>query len=527
MSLTGKQLIGMDVTGAGDGEFFAVNPVTGKPLAPAFGEGTAVDVDRAAQVAERDFDPYRAMDFDRRGAFLETIGAELMALGDELLLRAAEETGLPMARLEGERGRTVNQLKLFAQMVRKGSWVGARIDRGNPERTPLPKPDLRMLHLPLGPVAIFGASNFPLAFSVAGGDTASALAAGCPVLVKGHPAHPGTSELAGQAIVSAIRECGMPAGTFSLIQGRANEVGIAMARHPHIKAVAFTGSLRGGRALFDLAAARPEPIPVFAEMGSINPVFLLPGALGERSAQIAAGFVGAITLGVGQFCTNPGVLVAIRGPELETFVEQVESGLAQKPAGTMLHAGIRDNFQAGVTRLAAVTGVLQKGEPGAPGSGGCAVAPVLLRTDCRTFLAHPALEEEVFGPASLLVECDSFDELLAVARHIRGQLTATIHGAKDDFPVIPPLARVLERKSGRLIFNGFPTGVEVCHAMTHGGPYPATTDSRFTSVGTAAINRFLRPVSYQDFPTALLPGILHDCCTLQPWRLIDGELTRD
>jgi NADP-dependent aldehyde dehydrogenase len=279
--------------------------------------------------------------------------------------------------------------------------------------------------------------------------------------------------------------------------------------------------------LFDLAAARPEPIPVFAEMGSINPVFLLPGALRERGKQIATGFVGAMTLGVGQFCTNPGVVFAIRGPELETFIDQVESELAGKPAGTMLHAGIRRNFQDGVARLAAVSGVLQKGEPETPGSGGCAVAPVLLRTDCRTYLANPALEEEVFGPASLLVECDSFDELLIVAHHLKGQLTATIHGTEEDFPVIPPLARMLERKAGRLIFNGFPTGVEVCHAMTHGGPYPATTDSRFTSVGTAAINRFMRPVSYQDFPSELLPEILHDCCTFQPWRLIDGELIRE
>ncbi len=526
MSLTGKQRIGLEIKGSGDGEFFAVNPVTGERLFPAFDEGTSADVDQAAQLAERDFDTYRATDFAVRGGFLETIADELMALGDDLLLRAAEETGLPRARLEGERGRTVNQLKLFAQMVREGSWVGARIDRGNPNRTPLPKPDVRMLYLPLGPVAIFGASNFPLAFSVAGGDTASALAAGCPVVVKGHPAHPGTSELAGQAIVSASRKCGMPPGTFSLLQGSKYEVGIAMVQHPLIRAVAFTGSLRGGRALFDLAAVRPEPIPVFAEMGSINPVFLLPGALRKRGEQIAVDFGGALTLGVGQFCTNPGVVFAIRGPELESFVAWLEAELAEKPAGVLLHAGIRQNFQDGVARLAAVKGVLQKGDPGAPGSGGCAAAPVLLRTDCRTFLAHASLEEEVFGPASLLVECDSLDELLAAARHIRGQLTATIHGEDVDSQTIASLARVLERKAGRLIYNGFPTGVEVCHAMTHGGPCPATTDSRFTSVGTAAVNRFLRPVSYQDFPKDLLPEILHDSCALTPWRLIDGELTR-
>lgn len=526
MNLTGKQMIGMDVAATGDGAFHGVNPATGDRLSPPFCEGTATDVDRAAQQAERDFDAYRSTDFARRGRFLETIADELMALGDALLLRAGEETGLPRARLEGERGRTVNQLRLFAQLVREGSWVGVRIDRGNPERAPLPKPDVRMLQLPLGPVAVFGASNFPLAFSVPGGDTASALAAGCPVVVKGHPAHPGTSELAGQAIVAAIRKCGMPAGTFSLIQGSRHEVGIAMARHPLIKALAFTGSLQGGRALFDLAAARPEPIPVFAEMGSINPVFLLPGALCERGAQIAAGFTEALTLGVGQFCTNPGAVLAIQGPELEMFAARVEAALAERPVGTMLHAGIRQNFQTGVARLAAVRGVAQKGGGGSPGRGGCSAAAVLLRTDSRAFMANSGLEEEVFGPAALLIECSGYDDMLSVARHLKGQLTATIHGAGEDSAVIPLLARVLERKAGRLIFNGFPTGVEVCHAMTHGGPYPATTDSRFTSVGTAAIHRFLRPVSYQNFPPELLPEILRDRCTLNPWKLIDGEWTR-
>ncbi|WP_432820872.1 aldehyde dehydrogenase (NADP(+)) [Trichloromonas sp.] len=526
MSLTGQQMIGTERTDSQGRVFYAVNPATGERLSPAFCEGTEGDVDRAAQLAERDFDAFRATDLERRGAFLEAVADELIALGDQLLNRAAEETGLPKARLEGERGRTVNQLRLFAQLVREGSWLGARIDRGNPGRTPLPKPDVRMLHLPLGPVAVFGASNFPLAFSVAGGDTASALAAGCPVVVKGHPAHPGTSELAGRAIVAAIRTCGMPAGSFSLVQGSGHEVGIAMARHPLIKAVAFTGSLAGGRALFDQAATRPEPIPVFAEMGSINPVFLLPGALRERGGEIATGFVEALTLGVGQFCTNPGVVFAIRSVEFESFASLVEAELAAKPAGIMLHAGIRQNFHEGATRLAAVRGVAQNGETGPPGRGGCAAAALLLRTDCPTFLANPTLETEVFGPASLIVECDSYDDMLAAARHLKGQLTATIHGAGDDSATIPALARVLERKAGRLIFNGFPTGVEVCHAMTHGGPYPATTDSRFSSVGTAAINRFLRPVSYQNFPVELLPETLRDGSPLQAWRLIDGVLCR-
>lgn len=505
MRTTGSQLIDGEELVSSDETFQAVNPADGRELAPLFHEGTARDVDRAAQAAARDFDAFRNAPAERRAVLLETVGDELLALGDELLDRAGAETGLPRPRLEGERSRTVNQLRLFAQVVRDGDYRGTRIVPGDPTRTPLPQPDLRLRYIPLGPVAVFGAGNFPLAFSVAGGDTASALAAGCPVLAKGHPAHPGTSELAGRAIVAALRRCDLPAGVFAMIQGSSHQLGASLAVHPLVRALAFTGSLKGGRALFNLAAARNEPIPVFAEMGSSNPLFLLPEALRERGGEIAAGFVEALTLGVGQFCTNPGLLFAIAGAELEAFVARVSSLLGEKPAGVMLHRGIRGTYAAEVGHRSRIAGVRSIGEVGEPGIGACLAAPVLLRTTSAAFHRARELSEEIFGPAAVLVECADREELLTAARRLRGQLTATLHGTADDFAAFHELPGILEGKAGRLICNGFPTGVEVSPAMIHGGPYPATTDSRFTSVGTAAIRRFLRPVCYQNFPLELLP----------------------
>lgn len=505
MRITGHQLIdGEEPVSSGE-TFQAVNPATGETLAPLFCEGTARDVDRAVLAAARDFEAFRNAPAERRVALLETVGEELLALGDELLDRAGAETGLPRPRLEGERLRTVNQLRLFAQVLRSGDYRGIRIDPGDPARVPQPKPDLRLRYIPLGPVAVFGASNFPLAFSVAGGDTASALAAGCPVLAKGHPAHPGTSELAGRAIVAALRRCALPAGVFALIQGSSHQVGASLAVHPLVRALAFTGSLGGGRALFNLAAARNEPIPVFAEMGSSNPLFLLPEALRERGGEIAAGFTEALTLGVGQFCTNPGLLFAIGGADLEAFFAQVSSRLGEKPAGVMLHRGIRETYVSTVGRRARIAGVRSIGEVGDAGVGACLAAPVLLRTDSVSFHKARELSEEIFGPAAVLVECANREELLTAARRLGGQLTATLHGTAGDFSAFSELPGILEGKAGRLICNGFPTGVEVSPAMVHGGPYPATTDSRFTSVGTAAIQRFLRPVCYQNFPAELLP----------------------
>lgn len=526
MCLTGKQLIGADVVFAGDKTFQAGNPETGELLKPFFYEGTPQDVDRALVLAERDFDACREIEAKSRANFLETIALELLALEKELVERATQETGLPQERLSGELGRTVHQLRLFAQRVKEGSFLDARIDRAIPDRTPLPKPDIRQMQIALGPVAVFGASNFPLAFSVVGGDTASALAAGCTVVVKGHPAHPGTSELAGQALRKAVTACSFPEGTFSLIQGSGTEVGAALVQHPLVKAVAFTGSLAGGRALFDLASSRPEPIAVYAEMGSVNPVFLLPQALRKRCYPLAEAFVGSMTAGVGQFCTSPGLVFAIKGPQLEIFVAKAGELLSQKPPGVMLHEGIKKNFQQGIERSLSIKGVDRVLGESSLGAG-CSVAPVLLQADAGTFFKHPVVGDEVFGPSAVIVACDSRAEMVAAAQCLQGQLTATVHGEGLELNAYADLFQVLERKAGRVLVGGFPTGVEVCDSMNHGGPYPATTDSRSTSVGTAAIKRFLRPVCYQNFPQEMLPGPLKNKNEHNLWRLIDGRLTQE
>jgi NADP-dependent aldehyde dehydrogenase len=526
MRLTGKQLIGSSYVFTGEQTFQAVNPKTGAALEPLFYEGTAQDVDRAVALAEKIFDTYRTTDNIKRGEFLETIAAELLILERALVDRAMLETGLPQARLVGEMGRTVNQLKLFSRLIKEGSYVEPRIDRALPDRSPIAKPDIRQMLIALGPVAVFGASNFPLAFSVAGGDTASALAAGCPVVVKGHPAHPGASELAGQAIQNAVKKCGLPKGVFSLVQGRGTEVGADLVKHPSIKAVAFTGSLEGGRALFDLASARPEPIPVYAEMGSVNPVFLLPHALQEQGDPLARNFVASVILGVGQFCTSPGLVFAIKGEALDAFMKTTEELFLQKTAETMLHAGIRKSFTLGIDQLKAIAGVEQVGSEQNQ-SEGCFATPVLLKTDVGTFFDNQAIGEEVFGPSSVVVVCNSREDLLAAARSLNGQLTATVHGSPTELDDYADLFNVLERKAGRILLNGFPTGVEVCDSMTHGGPYPASTDSRSTSVGTASIKRFLRPVCYQNFPQAVLPEPLKNKNEHNLWRRVDGTLTRD
>ncbi len=527
MRISGKHLIGKGSSCSENARFNVINPATGKVLSPDFCEATRDDIEQAATLANEAFNLYRQTTLEQRGEFLETIAAELMALGDELIERAAQETALPTARLEGERARTVNQLKLFAQVVREGSFVEARIDRAIPDRTPIPKPDIRQMHLALGPVAVFGASNFPLAFSVAGGDTASALAAGCPVIVKGHPAHAGTSELAGLAIQRAIEKCAMPQGTFALLQGSGTKLGAALVTHPGIKAVAFTGSLAGGRALFDLAAARPEPIPVYAEMGSVNPIFVLPEAMQERGESMAADFVASVTLGVGQFCTNPGLLFALQGPNLEKFIQQAKDCLAQTLPGTMLHAGIKQNFDKGIEALLSTGAVESLGSISNRGSGACSAAPVLLRAEAQALLDSPQITEEVFGPSSLIVTCSSREQMLEAARNLQGQLTASVHGSDGELRDYLDLFSTLETKVGRIIVNGFPTGVEVCHALHHGGPYPAATDSRSSSVGTAAIKRFLRPVCYQDLPQAMLPTALKDKNRQGIWRMIDGALSRE
>jgi NADP-dependent aldehyde dehydrogenase len=428
-------------------------------------------------------------------------------LGDELLERGHAESGLPLARLTGERGRTVGQLRLFADELRKGGWLGIRIDPALPDRKPLPRADLRLRKIPLGPVVVFGASNFPLAFSVAGGDTAAALAAGCPVIVKGHSAHPGTSELVAQAITEAVVQCGLPAGVFSLLNGNSRELGAALVADPRVKAVGFTGSRSGGMALVKIAAARPEPIPVYAEMSSVNPVLLLPGALAAKAEALGKEFVASLTMGAGQFCTNPGLVFSIEGPHVDTFIASASAALGQTPPAVMLTAGIFEAYQKGVDRLGShkLVKTLARGSE-SPGKN-CGRG-ALFSVPANELVKNPEIAEEVFGASSVIVRCKDEAQLIDVLEQLEGQLTATLHLTEEDHAIALALMPTLERKAGRLLANGWPTGVEVSHAMVHGGPFPSTSDGRSTSVGTLAIERFLRPVCYQDIPDALLPSVL-------------------
>ena len=523
ISITGNANIGGEwVQGAG-GSFHAFDPALRETIAPAFHMVNAAQIDQACRLAQAAFDPFRALSDARRATFLEAIGAEIMQLGDTLVVRVMAESGLPRVRIEGERGRTVGQLKLFADLLREGSWCDPRIDSALPQRQP-PRPDLRLRMIGLGPVAVFAASNFPLAFSVAGGDTAAAFAAGCPVLVKAHSAHPGTSELVAGAIVRAAELCEMPRGVFSLITGSGNGIGQELVRHPSVQAVGFTGSRQGGLALMAVAAARPQPIPVYAEMSSINPFVLLPQALAARAEEIATGFAASLTMGVGQFCTNPGLVLALDGPDLARFTAKAAAALAAIPCGTMLTAGIAESYDRGVAHLTQHEDVqnleqVQSGE----GKGGAA----LFRTSGAAFLARADLREEVFGPASLVVACRDAQELAEVIESLEGQLTATLQLDAGDMDLACRLMPLLERRVGRILANGFPTGVEVSTAMVHGGPFPATSDGRSTSVGTAAIQRFLRPVCYQNLPMELLPPVLRDDDAPKPLRRCDGVLKRD
>lgn len=504
--------------------FYAINPANNAPLEGAYHNATDTEIDEAVQKAVTAFDVYRKKNNNEIADFLRQIADELLALGDALLERCHLETALPLARLRGERGRTMNQLKLFAEVVQEGSWVDARIDTAVPDRSPFPKADIRHMLQPLGPVAIFGASNFPLAFSVAGGDTASALAAGCPVVVKGHPAHPGTSEMVGSAIRQAAKKCGMPEGVFSLVQGNTNAVGEALVKHPDIKAVGFTGSFRGGKALFDLANARPEPIPVFAEMGSTNPVFILPNALKEKAASMAEGLANSITLGVGQFCTNPGLAFVEQAEATDKFGEYLATKIAEKSAETMLTSGIKKAYDKGIQNTLSIEGMATLAT-GQQGNINRATATVF-ETSIQQFLKHEALAEENFGPSSILVVAESKAQILEAAKNLSGHLTATIHGTNEDLKNYQALFDILEKKVGRIIINGYPTGVEVCHSMVHGGPYPATTAPQSTSVGTNAIKRFVRPVCFQDYPAFLLPKALQNENPLNIWRLVNGEWTK-
>jgi alpha-ketoglutaric semialdehyde dehydrogenase len=526
MKLTGEQLIGSTFSKRGSKTFKAVNPFDSQRLEPSYYEAAADEVDKALQLAQEAFLIYRKKNPLEKAAFLERIADEILALGDELIQRCMQETALPEARLNGERGRTVNQLKLFARVLLEGSWVDARIDTAVPDREPVPKPDLRRMLIPLGPVGVFGAGNFPLAFSVAGGDTASALAAGCPVVVKAHPAHPGTSEMVGRVILKAARETGMPEGIFSLVHGQSVEVGMEIVNHPFAGAIGFTGSFKGGKALFDAAVRRPDPIPVYAEMGSTNPVFLLPGALKERGETIARGLVGSVTLGVGQFCTNPGLVFLIQSKEADDFIHCAVEEISAVSAGTMLTNNIKASYNLGIETLLYIEGVEVKGK-GKPGEGNCQGTPLLVQTTVEAFLENPRLEEEVFGPSTIIVTAADKDRLIEAASYLRGHLTATLHHSGSELEEYAQLVDLLESRVGRLIFDGFPTGVEVCPSMHHGGPFPATTDVRATSVGTAAIQRFARPICYQDFSRSFLPDELKDENPLKILRLVNGQWTRD
>ena len=503
--------------------FSVTSPADGQPLEGRFQLALPIDADEAAAAAEAASGPFARTPGAERAGFLERIAEEILAVGDSLVERAAAETALPVARLTGERGRTVGQLRLFAAAARDGSWVDARIDRAQPDRAPLARPDLRRMKLPLGPVVVFGSSNFPLAFSVAGGDTASALCTGNPVIVKAHRGHPGTSELVAGAIRRAVDACGLPPGVFSMLHGAGNVIGVQLVKDPRVKAVGFTGSRAGGQALCAAAASRPDPIPVFAEMSSSNPVFVLPGALAARSAAIAEGFRNSMTLGVGQFCTKPGILLAVEGHDLDRFRAELAAAVATAPVASMLTTEILAEYEAHREALLAVPGVAVLARATTIADAGLTqAAAVVAQTDAATFLAREQCAEEVFGPCSLLVAARDAAELRIVARHLAGQLTATIHGTPADLEAAADLFEILADRAGRVIVNGYPTGVEVCHAMQHGGPAPATSDSRFTSVGSAALERFIRPVCLQDMPDRLLPPALQDANPLGLERTVEG-----
>lgn len=526
MEITGKNLIGNELSGDGSQSFQAANPAIGQDIQHVYVDATPDEVKRAIEKAEAAFTKYSQASNENRAIFLETIADELLGLGDELLNIAHQETSLPLGRLTGERGRTMNQLKLFANVVRDGSWVDARIDLAQPERQPFPKADIRQVQIPLGPVGIFGASNFPLAFSVAGGDTASALAAGCPVVAKGHPLHPGTSELVGHAILEAAKKTDMPEGVFSLVQGRGVDVGMAIVNHPAICAIGFTGSFTGGKAIFDAANARPIPIPVFAEMGSVNPVFILPSAIQQMKEEISTGFIHSLNLGVGQFCTNPGLLVTQQSEASDQFKDQLATKLTASDPGNMLSGGIKRNYDSGVNRHASLANVDLVASSGVS-SGANGAQSHLFATSGHNFLQSQELEEEVFGPATVLVTAGSKEEMLKIADSLDGHLTATIFGEETELTDYADLIEILQRKVGRLIFNGYPTGVEVCDSMVHGGPFPATTASQSSSVGTSAIKRFARPLCFQNFPQSALPLAIQDDNPLGIFRMVDGVITKE
>ncbi len=523
LSLTGHNYIGGERRAAGTVEHKSLDASSGEALPYTFIQATPEEVDAAAQAAAAAYPTYRNLSAVRRAEFLEAIADEIDALGDDFVTLVTRETALPAARIQGERGRTSGQMRLFAKVLRRGDFYGARIDRALPDRQPLPRPDLRQYQIGVGPVAVFGASNFPLAFSTAGGDTASALAAGCPVVFKAHSGHMATAECVADAIIRAAEKTGMPKGVFNMIFG--GGVGEILVKHPAIQAVGFTGSLKGGRALCDMAAARPQPIPVFAEMSSVNPVIVLPGALKARGATVAKELAGSVVLGCGQFCTNPGLVIGIRSAEFSDFVAGLADAMGAQPAQTMLNAGTLRSYANGVAQL---SGHAKVSRLAGNDQAGNQAQPQLFKADVSMLLeGDHLLQEEVFGPTTIVVEVADSAELTRALQSMHGQLTATLIAEREDLSAFRDLLPLLEVKAGRVLLNGYPTGVEVCDSMVHGGPYPATSDARGTSVGTLAIHRFLRPVCYQNYPDEVLPEALQNANPLGIQRLVDGVHSRD
>jgi 2,5-dioxopentanoate dehydrogenase len=523
-SLLGQSLIGFRDGKSSAGPLYAVNPTTGQQIEPAFYSANVEEIQQAVARAVEAFDVYRRTSGRVRGGFLRKIAEKIESIAADIVERAGLETALPAGRLQGEVARTCGQLRLFAQVAEEGSWVDARIDRAEPDRKPQPRPDIRSMLRPLGPVVVFGASNFPLAFSVAGGDTASALASGNPVIVKAHPAHPGTSEFVGRMIRESVGECGLPEGTFSLLFDAGIQVGTLLVKHPSVKAGGFTGSHAAGKALMDLAASRPEPIPFYAEMGSTNPVFILPGALHERGETIAAGLHASFTLGGGQFCTKPGLIVIPQNDRTDRFKEKLKELVAGSPQFHLLTKSIHSAYGSSLAERKRESAVALTAEPPArEAANGFCADPAIFETDATVFLKSD-FAGEIFGPTTLLVQHSNREQVLQIARALEGHLTATIHGTDQDLRDFSDLVSILETKVGRLVFNSFPTGVEVSHAMVHGGPYPATSDGRSTSVGTRAIQRFARLVCYQGFPDEALPEELKEGNPLSIWRMVDGQM---
>lgn len=520
--ITGKNYIGNLLSAIGTTKFKTFNPQTNTENNNVFTEATPLEIDKATALATNAFETSKNLSGAKKAAFLYEIAHQIEALGDELIKTYCSETGLPEARAIGERGRTIFQLKSFADLVNEGSWVEASIDTANPSRTPIPKVDIRKMLIPIGPVVVFGASNFPLAYSTAGGDTAAALAAGCPVIVKSHPMHAGTGELVASAIIKAAEICDMPNGIFSNLNSSGIDVGVSLVKHPSVKAVGFTGSIRGGRALYDLAAQRPEPIPVFAEMGSINPVIILPEAAKNNGEHWAKTYANSITVGSGQFCTNPGLILGIKGTDLSSFITSLSEEIVKIEPTCMLHPAIigayetnKSNMmeQKGLTTTANVKNTTSQNY------GRQAITTV----EGATFLNNTALHQEVFGPFSMVVQCENSAQLETIIANLEGQLTGTILANTHEISNYNNIVNALQNRVGRIIFNGVPTGVEVCPSMVHGGPYPASTDSRFTAVGIHSIKRWVRPFSFQSWPNELLPDALKNENPLNINRLVDGK----